>query len=130
MKVFIKGLVPRTTLNSRMHWAARARSVKKQRQAVRIHLLSAKPVPLPVVVTLTRCAPRMLDSDNCAGAMKATRDEVAAWLGADDGDPRFTWRVAQRKSKKGEAGTEIQVEQGAAKVPRATASVPDDWEES
>ena len=39
------------------------------------------------MVTLTRIAPSNgLDDDNLAGALKAVRDEVAAWLGVDDKD--------------------------------------------
>lgn len=45
-----------------------------------------------------RVAPGRLDDDNLARACKAVRDEVAAWLGVDDGDPRISWVTAQEKS--------------------------------
>lgn len=51
---------------------------------------------LPATITLTRVAPRRLDSDNLAGSFKAVQDEVAALMGIDDGDPRITWVYAQR----------------------------------
>ena len=45
-------------------------------------------------VTLTRiCRGQGLDTDNLQSALKATRDQVAAWLGLDDG-PRSPVRWA------------------------------------
>jgi hypothetical protein len=99
--------------NQREHWAAKARRVKKQRQAV-AWMLCALPneVPhLPVTVTFTRVAPRKLDKgDNLNGAFKACRDEVAWFFTrdgikvlnakrhiADDEDSRLTWRYAQER---------------------------------
>lgn len=110
--VFIRGLVPRYTLNSREHWSARARMVKKQRATVRLWLWAHDPPKLPVTITITRCAPNRLDSDNHVGAQKSVRDEVAVWLGEDDGSERITWVYEQRKAKKGEAGVEIKWEAG------------------
>jgi hypothetical protein len=55
-----------------------------------------------VVVRLTRIGPRKLDSDNVAGACKATRDGVADWLGVDDGDEsRVRWVYAQERGAYG-----------------------------
>jgi hypothetical protein len=94
------------TLNSREHWSARARKRKAERNAVAIaYRVSAKLMPrtaqalmlAPVLVTLTRVGPRKLDDDNVQGALKAIRDEVAAQLGLDDGDPRITWKYEQAK---------------------------------
>lgn len=59
--------------------------------------------PLPVVVTLTRAAPRSLDDDNLAYAFKAVRDGVADGLGVRDNDPRVSWRYAQQKTARGVA---------------------------
>lgn len=85
--------------NMREHWAAKARRVKSQRHAVG-WILGNRPRPaLPVVVTLTRVAPRSLDGDNMQSACKGVRDEVAKWLGVDDADPRVTWSYAQVKGK-------------------------------
>jgi hypothetical protein len=88
------------TLNSREHWSARARKRKAERQHI---ALAMKAVTVPMffapgfLVTLTRIGPRKLDSDNVQGALKAIRDEVAAQLGIDDGDPRITWNYEQSK---------------------------------
>jgi hypothetical protein len=50
-------------------------------------------------VVLTRITPsaRGLDDDNLGSSFKAIRDEVAAWLGIDDRDPRVRWRCEQEK---------------------------------
>lgn len=62
-----------------------------------------------IVVTITRLAPRTLDSDNAAGSAKHVRDAVAEWLGRDDGPTcGVEWRVDQRKSKT--YGVEIRIE--------------------
>jgi hypothetical protein len=88
--------------NLREHWAARSKRVRKERSAVAWGLLAAfrhwRPT-LPCTVTLTRLAPRKLDSDNAVAGFKAVRDEVAVWLGVNDNDPRVTWRYAQEKAK-------------------------------
>ena len=72
-------------LNAREHWCARARRVRSERDITAWALRKAtKPTP-PLVVTLTRIAPSNgVDDDNLCGALKAVRDEVAAWLGVDD----------------------------------------------
>ncbi len=99
--------------NLREHWATRARRVKAQRQATRMMLNAnatryrmtgnvALPLAEPAVrlaVRLTRIAPRRLDDDNLQGAFKAIRDEVAAYFGVDDADPRIRFEYAQAKGK-------------------------------
>lgn len=88
--------------NRRDHWAARHRRFAKQKRVVALHLLAlggmARPRP-PLVVELTRIGPRSLDTDNLAGGCKAVRDQIAAWLGVDDGDPRVEWRYGQQRGK-------------------------------
>lgn len=116
--------------NAREFWADRARRVKEQRTAARSALSRAtktSPVgakrgqlrwdgwghlgnPESLVVTITRIAPRRLDSDNLARSAKAIRDGVADWLGIDDGDERIDWRYAQRRGGMGEHAVEIRVE--------------------
>ena len=116
-------LVPIRTvseLNRREHWAARAKRTAANRDAVACALKVRAPPPLPVSVRLTRIAPRALDSDNLAGALKATRDQVAVWLGlpiakrrgrpvADDRDPRVAWAVDQRRAGPHSYGVEIEI---------------------
>ncbi|GAB3773802.1 hypothetical protein GCM10028796_46950 [Ramlibacter monticola] len=88
--------------NVREHHMARARRVKRERFAVGMVLNTVKEVPsVPCVVLLQRVGPygRKLDDDNLRGAMKAARDEVARWLGCDDGDERIRWVYAQERSR-------------------------------
>lgn len=82
--------------NSRDHWATKAKRV-------RLHRMAAKTLcpayPLPCLVRLVRIAPRALDDDNNASALKATRDGIADKLGVNDRDPRVKWEYAQEKGK-------------------------------
>ena len=98
--------------NRRDHWSARARRVKCQRRAVWAALIGLDGRPsLPVVVTITRIAPRSLDTDNLAGACKAVRDQVATWLGVDDAPGSgVEWRYDQWRSLRGDHTVEIQIE--------------------
>ncbi len=90
--------------NLRSHWAQRARRVAGQRTAafllVRARLDGAPARALArspkLTVRLTRIGPRVLDSDNLTGALKAVRDGVADALKLDDADPRLEWAYAQR----------------------------------
>jgi hypothetical protein len=109
LSVRVPQLVP-SSLNSREHWRPKAARVKRERGMVRLVLSPHDPPAVPVVVTLTRCSVGQLDDDNAVGAMKAVRDEVAAWLGIDDRNPLVTWRVEQRKCKRADAGTTIRVD--------------------
>ena len=51
----------------------------------------------PLTVTMTRIAPRELDSDNLAISFKHVRDGIADWLGVNDNDKRVTWKYAQER---------------------------------
>lgn len=86
------------------HWSGRARRVKRERTtvgwALHVHCGAWRPT-LPCVVTLTRCAPSNgLDDDNLAGALKATRDAVAEWLGVDDGRRELVRYVPEQRRAK------------------------------
>jgi hypothetical protein len=96
--VEIPGLRLDVTANSRLHWAAKAKRVKRQRAIVGLMLRGLSRPPLPCVVTITRRSPGTLDDDNAVSSAKATRDAVAAWLGLDDRDPRVTWEVRQERA--------------------------------
>ena len=52
-------------------------------------------VPHDVHVTLVRIAPGTLDDDNVRGALKAVRDEVAAWIDRDDRDKTLRFDYGQ-----------------------------------
>lgn len=99
--------------NVREHHMARHRRVKAEREFVAWGLRQ-EPIPkLPCTVTLTRIAPsKGLDSDNLCGALKAVRDEVAAWLGVDDArEDIVKYRYAQAR---GEWGVRVEFEAIAA----------------
>ncbi len=100
-----------SVLNERTHWAKRARRTAEQRSLVRMSLAGQRAWPLvpPVVVTLTRIAPRSLDGDNLQGALKAVRDGVADALGVDDRHPSIRWEYAQRRGAPRQYGIELQV---------------------
>jgi hypothetical protein len=92
--------------NARLHWAARAATVKAQRATTQLSLranaVGTRLEPLGhgmrLVVTLTRFAARTLDDDNLRGAFKAVRDAVAAYFHLDDADKRIAFEYAQEKA--------------------------------
>ncbi len=90
----------KTGLNSREHPLARKRRVQQER-AMTALMLRGHLRPdggFPVVVELTRISPRLADGDNAIGGCKAVRDEIAAWLGVDDGDTTLVaWRYRQER---------------------------------
>lgn len=93
------------SLNSRIHWAAKARRVKAERNAIALVFplqwrgYAQQETEARILVGLTRIAPRALDDDNLAGRFKAVRDEVAKQLGIDDGDGRIGWAYSQEKGE-------------------------------
>lgn len=118
-ELLLRVIVPIKTVseaNQRGHWAKKAGRVKAQRNAVELVLRTspsswARAVAVlgPVSVVLTRIAPRRLDDDNLASALKATRDQVAAWLGVDDGDERVSWKCEQRTGRPKEYAVEVSI---------------------
>lgn len=119
VEFLIPGSVP-SVANLREHW--RTRHARSQRQRGQAGVITMQHVGLTLsadlqafggVVTLTRVAPRRLDSDNLASACKGLRDGIADALGVDDGDERLEWRYAQEKCKRGEQAVRVVVE-GAA----------------
>ena len=100
--------------NLRAHWAKRARRARKQREAARLLVRAARPALLPksgsIAITLTRIAPRVLDTDNLASGLKAVRDGVADALGVDDGSSRLTWRYEQARGKPREYAVRVEIQ--------------------
>lgn len=85
--------------NLREHWSQRARRAKVHREVIGWSLKTTKKPALPCVVTLTRIAPRPLDShDNLRIGCKAAVDAVADWLDVKDNDSRLDWRYGQDKA--------------------------------
>ena len=94
--------------NLREHWRVRAKRIKTQRATVAMFLRGPAPA-LPVVVTLTRIAPRALDDDNLQSAFKGVRDEVARWFGVPDNVPGIRWEYGQRRGAPKVYGIEVSV---------------------
>lgn len=127
---YLECLIPVRTVseaNLREHWSARARRRRRQREAVWLWLrqiegvdgrwASARQWP-SWSIELVRVEPRRLDTDNLAVALKGVRDEVARWLGVDDGDARVRWSYAQRPPAPGERrGVQLRLERGASDSP-------------
>lgn len=94
-------------MNARGHWRKRQRRFDEQKEAVDAAVAPVNAVfqaftvwrrsgpNRRFVVTLTRVGKRLLDGDNLQGAFKAVRDEIAFWLGVDDGSEVFCWEYAQ-----------------------------------
>lgn len=102
--------------NRRAHWASKARDTSQQRSLATEAVRGLKcDVLLPAVVELVRVAPRRLDSDNLARAMKAVRDGVADTLGVDDADERLAWVYRQAKGK--EYAVRIRIYQATLACP-------------
>ena len=110
----------KTGLNSREHWAVRAKRVQRERKATRWFWKTHDMWVLegyrgPLVVTMTRASPstRPADMDNVVGGLKGVRDQIASQLGRDDGDRMITWVYDTRKGAWG-VDVFIEVPGGAA----------------
>lgn len=103
----ISWLLPIKTVsenNSTEHWRKKHARHKIQKNYIRMQFLIERPqIMLPCTITLTRIAPRALDSDNLQGSLKWIRDSIADNIieglspGRADSDPRLTWIYAQKK---------------------------------
>jgi hypothetical protein len=101
--------------NAHTHWRERQKRAKAQRAAAKAAMgEDIKGPPPPYTITITRIAPRRLDSDNLAGAGKHVRDGIADWLRIDDGDPRLTWHYEQRSEGAGKYAAEVVITAGGA----------------
>ena len=88
-------------LNDHSHWRGRQKRAKEQRgivsESLRVRVRFVVAEPMPLIVTLTRIAPRKFDSDGVVASLKHVRDGVADALGVNDGDERIEWRYEQRR---------------------------------
>lgn len=98
--------------NLREHWRKKAKRTQEHRSLAYWSLVAASnpPPALPVVVTMTRIAPRELDDDNLRSALKAVRDGIADYFHVDDRDPRIVWRYEQAKGKPREYAVRITID--------------------
>jgi hypothetical protein len=103
------------SLNEREHPMVKAKRVAQERVVTRLAMAApcaqyrANP-PARLTVTLTRLGPKLMDSDNNVGALKAVRDGVADALSLDDGDPRLTWVYLQDCRRWAQWGVRIELE--------------------
>lgn len=109
-------------LNSREHWAARARRAKTQRSAAKLAMRSRCDWTDECAmrrhiadggrlsVTIVRRGGRRMDSDGLIASAKHVRDGVADWIGIDDGDERVTWRVEQGSAPRGRHWADVCIE--------------------
>lgn len=106
--------------NQREHWATKARRVKQQRSTtwllLRATLGAPSQWPLPLTITITRVAPRLLDThDNLCASAKAVADGISDFLAGEyskgqDRQDGLVFRYAQRRGKPKEYAVEIRVE--------------------
>lgn len=69
---------------------------------------------VPVVITVTRVAPRPLDQhDGLGAALKPIVDGVADYLGVKDNDKRIAWKLEQRRGRVREYCVEISIASAA-----------------
>jgi len=119
----------RNEKSSHAHWAKRRGRVQFERQYVYEHLTSlwedGPLLGLPLVVTITRIAPRALDGDNLQCACSATRDAISDWLAGqylkgNDRQDRLEWRYEQRYVCPQFYAVEIRVERPNVKQVKRT----------
>jgi hypothetical protein len=93
------------------HWRQRHRATKKLRGSVALiaRAYGVRPIVGPVVVRLTRVAPRPLDGhDNLRAAFKACVDQLTAEMGlTTDADARVEWRYEQAR---GPSAVRVEIE--------------------
>lgn len=97
--------------NEHTHWRTRQSRAKPQRKAGYLYAMQARirTLPFPLVITMTRIAPRPLDSDNLPPSMKSIRDGISDALKIDDRDPRVEWEYRQEKRKPKEYAVIVEV---------------------
>ena len=122
MKIAIRYpcLLP-SAANQRLHWAAKQRQCKSQRDMAMVETVRAihgKTLVAPLTVYLTRGGSRLLDDDNLRSAFKSIRDGVADALGySNDADKALTWVYVQAKTKRGAEFIDIAIEDIAEAKP-------------
>jgi len=106
--VTVPGLRIRSVANLREHWSVRRKRVNDEKLALMAELLrvpqavaeSVRCTGGPLRVRFVRLGGKPLDSDNLASGFKACRDQLAKWLGRDDGTRAgIEWHYAQELAK-------------------------------
>ncbi len=84
--------------NSHVHFHTHARRVRTIRSAISFAMV-LYPIHPPAIVLITRYSQQLLDKhENLPMSMKPVVDEIAAFAGVDDKDPRWDWRYAQERA--------------------------------
>jgi hypothetical protein len=109
-------------MNARCHWSVRNKRRAEQRREVyyawKVAVAGCKRrLSAPYLIKLTRRGIKVLDDDNCQGAMKFVRDQVAELLGLDDADDQITFEYAQETGSG--YGVVIEVYQSESKPKKA-----------
>lgn len=98
------------------HWSNRHKRHIIQKNVITMTMIRhVDKIQLPCTIKMTRIAPRSLDSDNLAMALKNIRDVVADLLipgkakGRADGDPRLEFVCLQEKGKPKEYALKIEI---------------------
>jgi hypothetical protein len=99
-----------STLNTREHFRVAAKRKALQRAQTR-RVVEKLPTPqTPAIVCLTRHSAGSLDAhDNLPSAFKHIVDELADWMGVDDGDGRVQWRYEQERCQRGMTWVTVEV---------------------
>lgn len=91
---------------NREHWTIIAKRRRVEREWA--HVMTPSGITAPIVVKLTRVAPRLFDDDGLRAAFKSVRDGVADKIGIDDGSSLIKFEYAQRRGKVKEYAVEIE----------------------
>lgn len=99
-------------MNQRCHWRKRSDRFKLHRNCIRTICHGTRSIVIAVellrmhlteggavLVTITKIGPETWDDDNVRAGAKAVRDQIAATLEVDDGDPRIRFKYEQERSK-------------------------------
>lgn len=98
-------------MNVREHWAVRKKRAEAHRGITKLRLRTAvSQLTPPVIVTITRIAPRALDSDNLQASAKHVRDGIADAFELDDRSPLLAWNYAQERGAPKYYGVRIRLE--------------------
>lgn len=101
-----------STLNRREHWSAAAKRKASQRKVVHRYTAGLPRPSTPCLVLLTRHSAGVLDAhDNLPSAFKHIVDELADWIGVDDGGGLVEWRYDQARCARGQGWVTVEVTQ-------------------
>jgi hypothetical protein len=114
----ISALTVSESNRSNEHWLKKGKRHNLQKLLIKSYMM--KHVHeiniLPCLITMTRIAPRTLDSDNLVSSFKWFRDAIAEHffpdlaIGRADDNERLTWEYAQEKGEPKQYAIRIKIE--------------------